>query len=320
MARSGTSSRDPTPSKLRADRLSESDQFKYATIPLHLSFQKLMDRIQEAVQVRRDADCRPLAASEWRASFSGRARRRASRWNSGWFWRPFWDVSFSRRWPAAGLALRRSKVAFASISKSGSPAQAQSALFLGNSGRAIESSLFSALGAISSETVSSWSPSELSSWAAAVLSSWASAGESSAGWSGEALSSWSETAQSSWGAGALSSWLKGAESSWAQAAISSWLQGAESSWAQAAIQLAARDEAVGRRHLKLAQGPKAVGRRRHFSWLQGAESSWAQAAISSWLQGAQSSWAQAAVSSWGSAAVTSWAKAPSRAGRAPLNG
>jgi hypothetical protein len=33
-----------------ADRLSESDQFDYATIPLHLSFQKLMDGIQAGVQ------------------------------------------------------------------------------------------------------------------------------------------------------------------------------------------------------------------------------------------------------------------------------
>ena len=32
------------------DRLSESDQFNYATIPLHLSFQKLMERIQDAIK------------------------------------------------------------------------------------------------------------------------------------------------------------------------------------------------------------------------------------------------------------------------------
>ena len=135
-----------------------------------------------------------------------------------------------------------------------------------------ESSLWSALGAMSSAAVTSWSPTELSSWAAAVLSSWASAGQSS-GWSSESLASWSETAQSSWGSAALSSWLQGAEGSFAQAAISSWLQGAQSSWAQAAIS----------------------------SWLQGAQSSFEQAAISSLGSAAVTSWSESAITSWSGA-------------------
>jgi hypothetical protein len=263
-----------------SDRLSDSDQFKYATIPLHLSFQKLMDRIQEAVQ-----------SGETLIGTLSRLQMEGKLFGSS----PTQGISLEQRLVLEALLGRRflEEMSSGGLSSQEVEARVRKHLeerltspegissFPREQWGAIESSLFGALGAMSSETVSSWSPSELSSWAAAVLSSWASAGESSGGWSGEALSSWSETAQSSWSAGALSSWLQGAESSWAQAAISSWLQGAESSWAQAAIS----------------------------SWLQGAESSWAQGAISSWLQGAQSSWTQAAISSWFQGAESSWAQA-----------
>ena len=260
-----------------SDRLSESDQFKYATIPLHLSFQKLMDRIQEAVK-----------SGETLIGALSRLQMEGKLFGSS----PTPGISLEQRLVLEALLGRKflEEMASGGLSSQEVETRVQKHLeeqltspqgmssFPREQWGAIESSLFGAFGAMSSETVSSWSPSELSSWAAAVLSSWASAGESSGGWSSEALSSWSETAQSSWGAGALSSWFKGPESSWAQAAISSWLQGAESSWGQGAIS----------------------------SWLQGIQSSWAEAAMASGLQGPQSSWAQAAISSWGSAAITSW--------------
>ena len=292
-----------------SDRLSESDQFKYATIPLHLSFQKLMDRIQEAVK-----------SGETLISALSRLQMEGKLFGSS----PTPGISMEQRLVLEALLGRKFLEEMASGGLSSREVESRVRKHLeerltspeGISSlprerwATIESSLFSALSAMSSETVSSWSPSELSSWAAAVLSSWASAGESSAGWSGEALMSWPETAQSSWGAGALSSWLKGAESSWAQAAISSWLQGAESSWGQAAIsswlQGAESSWAQGAISSWLQGAQSSWAQAAISSWFQGAESSWAQAAISSWLQGAQSSWAQAAISSWGSAAVTSW--------------
>jgi hypothetical protein len=294
-----------------SDRLSESDQFKYATIPLHLSFQKLMDRIQEAVK-----------SGETLISALSRLQMEGKLFGSG----PTQGVSLEQRLVLEALLGRKFLEEMASGGLSSQEVENRfrkhleerltSPEAMGSFPRerwaAIESSLFGALSAMSSETVSSWTPSELSSWAAAVLSSWASAGESSAGWSGEALSSWAQTAQSSWGAGAISSWLQGAESSWAQAAISSWLQSGESSWAQAAIsswlQGAESSWAQGAISSWLQGAQSSWAQAAISSWFQGAESSSAQAAISSWLQGAQSSWAQAAISSWGSAAVTSWAE------------
>ncbi len=294
-----------------SDRLSESDQFKYATIPLHLSFQKLMEKIHEAVK-----SGETLIGALSRLQMEGKLF--ASSPTSG--------ISLEQRLVLEALLGRKFLEEMASGGLSSqeienrvrkhleerltSPEALSS--FPREQWGEIESNLFGALTAMSSETVSSWSPSELSSWAAAVLSSWTAAGESSAGWSGEALSSWSQAAQSSWGAGALSSWLQGAESSWAQAAISSWLQGGESSWAQAAISSwlkgAESSWAQGAISSWLQGAQSSWAQAAISSWFQGAESSWAQAAISSWLQGAQSSWAQAAVSSWGSAAVTSWAE------------
>ena len=262
------------------DRLSESDQFNYATIPLHLSFQKLMERIQDAIKSG-ETLMTALSRLQMEGKLFGPATAPGIPLEQRLVLEALLGSNLLEEMASGGLSSQEIETRVRKHLEERLMSPGAISSFSQGEWGAAQSSLFSALGAVSSGGVSSWSPAELSSWAAAVLSSWAAAGQSSAGWSGESLSSWGEVAQSSWGAAALSSWLQGAESSWAQAAISSWLQGAESSWAQAAIS----------------------------SWLQGAESSWAQAAISSWLQGAESSWSQAAISSWGSAAVTSWSQA-----------
>ena len=217
--------------------------------------------------------------------------------------KPFWDGKFLEEMASGGLSSQEVEARVRKHLEERLTSPEGISSFPREQWGAIESSLFGALGAMSSETVSSWSPSELSSWAAAVLSSWASAGESSGGWSGEALSSWSETAQSSWGAGALSSWLKGAESSWAQAAISSWLQGAESSWAQAAISSWLQGaESSWKERSQVGRGPEQLDTSGIFSWLRRGEQLGAgghyqlaarrgkqlgAGAMSSWLQGAR---------------------------------
>ena len=264
------------------DHLSDSDQFNYATIPLHLSFQKLMEGIQQAMQsgetlitalsrIQKEgklfafgSDALPGVSLEQRIVLEA-----------------LLGSNFLEELASGGLSSQELEARVRKHLEEKLSSQGPISSFSPQQWGAAESSLFGAFGALSSGEVASWGPAELSSWASAVLSSWAAAGQSSAGWSGESLSSWAQAAESSWGMSTLSSWFKGAESSWAQAAISSWLKGAESSWAQVAIS----------------------------SWLQGAQSSWAQAAISSWLQGAQSSWEQAALSSWSQASVTSWSQA-----------
>ena len=292
------------------DHLSDSDQFDYATIPLHLSFQKLVESIQQGIQTgetlitalsRLQKEGKPFAFGSDALPGISLEQRIVLEALLG--------SNFIEELASGGLSSQEVEAKVRKYLEEKLSSQGPITSFSREQWSAAESSLFSALGALSSEQVASWGPAELSSWAAAVLSSWAAAGESS-GWSGESLGSWARAAESSgglaswfqagessWAQAAISSWLKGAESSWAQAAISSWLKGAQSSWAQAAIS-------------SWFQGAESSWAGAAISsWLQGAQSSWSQAALSSWLQGAQSSWAQAALSSWSQASVTSWSQA-----------
>ena len=292
------------------DHLSDSDQFDYATIPLHLSFQKLVESIQQGIQTgetlitalsRLQKEGKPFAFGSDALPGISLEQRIVLEALLG--------SNFIEELASGGLSSQEVEAKVRKYLEEKLSSQGPISSFSREQWSAAESSLFSALGALSSEQVASWGPAELSSWAAAVLSSWAAAGESS-GWSGESLGSWARAAESSgglaswfqagessWAQAAISSWLKGAESSWAQAAISSWLKGAQSSWAQAAIS-------------SWLQGAESSWAGAAISsWLQGAQSSWSQAALSSWLQGAQSSWAQAALSSWSQASVTSWSQA-----------
>ena len=292
------------------DHLSDSDQFDYATIPLHLSFQKLVESIQQGIQTgetlitalsRLQKEGKPFAFGSDALPGISLEQRIVLEALLG--------SNFIEELASGGLSSQEVEAKVRKYLEEKLSSEGPISSFSRQQWSAAESSLFSALGALSSEQVASWGPAELSSWAAAVLSSWAAAGESS-GWSGESLGSWARAAESSgglaswfqagessWAQAAISSWLKGAESSWAQAAISSWLKGAQSSWAQAAIS-------------SWFQGAESSWAGAAISsWLQGAQSSWSQAALSSWLQGAQSSWAQAALSSWSQASVTSWSQA-----------
>jgi hypothetical protein len=280
------------------DQLSESDQFDYATIPLHLSFQKLLEGIQHAIQ-----------SGETLISALSRLQKEGKLFAFGSGAIPgisleqriileaLLGTNFIEELASGGLSSQQLEERVRKHLEEKLSSQGPLSSFSPEQWGAAESSLFSALGALSSQEVSSWSPAELSSWAAGVLSSWAAAAESSAGWSGESLGSWAKAAESSWGKSELSSWFKGAESSWVHAAISSWLQAAQSSWARGEVSSWFKGAESSWAQAALS------------SWLQAAESSWSQAAISSWLQGAQSSWAQAAVSSWSQASVTSWTQA-----------
>ena len=252
------------------DHLSDSDQFDYATIPLHLSFQKLVESIQQGIQTgetlitalsRLQKEGKPFAFGSDALPGISLEQRIVLEALLG--------SNFIEELASGGLSSQEVEAKVRKYLEEKLSSQGPISSFSREQWSAAESSLFSALGALSSEQVASWGPAELSSWAAAVLSSWAAAGESS-GWSGESLGSWARAAESS---GGLASWFQAGESSWAQAAISSWLQGAQSSWAQAALS----------------------------SWLQGAQSSWAQAALSSWSQASVTSWSQAAVTSWSGA-------------------
>jgi hypothetical protein len=296
------------------DQLSESDQFDYATIPLHLSFQKLMEGIQHAMRSGETLiNALSRLQKEGKLFAFGSGDMPGISLEQRIILEALLGSNFIEELASGGLSSQQIEERVRKHLEEKLSSQGPLSSLSAEQWGAAESSLFSALGALSSQEVSSWGPAEFSSWAAGVLSSWAAAAGSSAGWSGESLGSWAQAAQSSWEKPELSSWFKGAESSWAKAAISSWIQAAESSWAKGAVSSwfkgaeSSWAQAAVSSWLKGAESSWAQAALS--SWLKGAESSWAQAAISSWLQGAQSSWAQAAISSWSQASVTSWSQA-----------
>lgn len=236
------------PVQTPADRLSDSESFACATLPLHLSFQKLMDNIQTAVQ---SGETLLLALARLQkegnlTAFGGGAgpdfsadQRAVLEVLLG---RELLDHLSSATGPTEEIEKRiRERLQ----EKLGSGAASE--LLAAGAWSTGESSLFSALSALSSG--GAWNSATLSSWAAA-LTSWVTAAQAASSWNAGAESA--AFAHSRWGAEALSSWL--------QAAAGSWLQAAQTSWSQAALS----------------------------SWNQAALTSWTQAATSSWAGGSAS--------------------------------
>lgn len=251
------------------DRVSGSAQFDCATIPLHLSFQKLVDSVHDSVKAGQSlTEALSHAQKDGRfAAFSAGASTDVSTTRAG-ILQALLGAELLEELSSGGLssgemesrirAYLQEKLSSAGGSES-LTAGILSSGFLSSenlaSGQwtAAESSLFAALGAFASgEASGSWTAAALSSWATAALT-----GSSVA----EAFSSWG--AESSWGA--QSSSLLGGSSSGESGALSSWLQAVQTSWFQA------------------------------------AQTSWTEAALSSWNQAGVTSWSEAATSSWGGA-------------------
>lgn len=247
-----------------SDKISESQEFDYATLPMHLSFQKLMESLQSAIKGgetllqalgRLQRDGKLLALDHGGKPGINPDERVVLEALLG---KELLEDLSSEVMSSEELSSRIQKHLQERLS-SGGGSELLAAIPQGRS----SSSLFAAFSSLAGP--SSWTPAALSSWAAASLTGWAAAARAAAA-SGE--TGWGSAAQSSWGAAALSSWLAAAKSSGAEnsstvAALSSWLQAASSSWPAAAM------------------------------------SSWSQAALSSWSQAAMSSWSHAETSSWG---------------------
>lgn len=221
--------------KTPRDKISESDDFDYATIPLHLSFQKLMENIRSTIQ-----------GGETLLQALGRLQRDGKLLAFGQGGGP--GISPDERVVLEALLGKPllAELSGAALSSGELSSRIQTHLKerLNSEGASellarlpwgpSESSLFSALSAIASS--SSWGPAALSSWTATALTSWAVAAQTSGGSGG--LSGWpgiAQSSESSWNAPALSSWLQAATSSWTGAALSSWSQAALTSWSQAAL-------------------------------------------------------------------------------------
>ena len=222
------------------DRMSESEAFQCATIPLHLSFESLMGNLKGAV-----LEGEALLGALARLQLDGKLFPEGSISDDrttvlrALLGEDFLDGLNRGSLSSADVEQRIREALQEKLSSGGA-----SQFALGGSLENAGSSFLGAMGALSSGgPVSSWNVATLSSWA--TLVTWAAQARSS--WGGENLSSgggalsssqpsssWAGAAQSSWGVEHLSSWLKSAQSSWTEAALSSWNAGAFSSWTQAA--------------------------------------------------------------------------------------
>ena len=228
--------------KTPPDKISGSSDFDYATLPLHMSFQRLMDNIQEAIH-----DGETLLHALGRLQKEGRLL----------------PTQFDPHLPLGSdeylvLEALLGKELIAEMSSSSLTSEelssrvrkhleerlssAQSSELMARSDwSAAESSLFSAITALAGN--SSWNAGALSSWAVSALTSWAG-GPSSWASAGE-TSSWSTSALSSWPAANLSRWIHGGLSSWAGADLTSWSQAALTSWSHAETSSWGGSENVG---------------------------------------------------------------------------
>jgi len=227
------------------DKMSESGQFDYATIPLHMSFQRLMENIQTTIQ-----GGETLIQALGRLQREGKLLAFGSETNAA----PGSDerVVLAALLGEAGLRELFSGALNSEELSSRIRTLLQERLSSAGAGELMrsgawgpsESSLFSALSALTGTT--SWSAGALSSWAAAALTSWAAAARSS--WTGAGgESGWNAAEQSSsFGPAGLSSWLQAAASSWpGGAALTSWSQAALSSWSHAETSSWGGSENVG---------------------------------------------------------------------------
>ena len=264
-----------------AEGMSERTDFSYATVPLHLSFQNLLDHVRAATHSG-ESLLDTLSRLQRTGALPGVT--------------PF-DVEKFEEMQRAVLQALLGKDVFDRISSGGMSSEEITALIREEIRQKVSSESSSGLfsGGLSSATLASSGESSLFG----MLQTLSSAGLLS-GWSGSALSSWAVAASSSWAAAALSSvaasarasWETGAGASWTSAAASSWGGGSEYTiWLQAALS----------------------------SWTEAALTSWSEAALSSWTEAALSSYTQAALSSYTHAAVSSWETAGSSwSGQAPV--
>lgn len=283
------------------NRISESTQFDFATIPLHLSFNQLVQSIERSFSKERKAGAGHIHSGGAQAQ---RSKVFPLEEKERGILTALLGSAFMENLSSMSMSSEELHAAIRHILNerlgSGELAETIARLQLGQA----ESSLFSAFSQLQQElTSSSWNASSaglverlsfgLTSWVAAALSSW----------SGAAQGSWSSAAESSMGAAAQSSWNAAAQSSFEASAQGSWSAAAQSSWSTAVE--------------TFAPGPVSS------SWNAGVESSASGVSaswntLSSWLESTSASWSNAVLSSWSQAGLSSlehlassWENAPS---------
>jgi hypothetical protein len=261
--------------------MAASEAFDYATVPFHLSFQRMLDHLESARESGEDL-LSAVSRLQQKGDFSAFG-------NGG-----VPDLLTDDQRALLSALLGPDLIAsLASSGQSSGEIEARIRAFLeeqlssgGGASEVLSSFLDTAAlfsgGQLSSGAAgsTSWEIGAISSWAAGAITSWATSSAELTSWggatswsAGESVGSRGETLFSG-----VTSWTSSLGGSWSQAGLTSWAQAVLSSWAQAGSS----------------------------SWALGAESSGSILAMSSWLHGVQSSWAEAALSSWNSAEVSSW--------------
>ena len=261
------------------NRISESTQFDFATIPLHLSFNQLVQSIERSFSKERKAGAGHIHSGGAQAQ---RAKVFPLEEKERGILTALLGSAFMENLSSMSMSSEELHAAIRHILNerlgSGELAETIARLQLGQA----ESSLFSAFSQLQQElTSSSWNASSaglvervsfgLTSWVAAALSSWSGAEQSSFG--AAAQGSWSAAAQSSWSAAAETFSSGPVSSSW-NAAMETSTSGVSASWNTMS------------------------------SWLESTSASWSNAVLSSWSEAGLSSLEQLA-SSWENAS-SSW--------------
>lgn len=260
------------------DTFSPSEDFRFATVPLHIGFHKLVETISRSIG---GASELVPALSSLAMEFPGGAssgapiEARDRELLVSLLGSDFFEWLSSGAWSSEEIhsAVHQRLLAQAG---SGELAEMVARIQLAQA----ESSLFSAVSGFGGGALpSSWNAAAVSSGQlAAGVSSWL--GAALASWAGAAQSSWASSAAGSWSAGILSSgeiptsWA-GAESSGASwGALASWAAGAGASWG-----------GIGLSSLELS-------------------------VLSSWSEAFSSSMGESSPSSWGGSEQSSWFSAP----------
>ena len=248
----------PTP----AEELSSEDSFDFATVPLHLSFQRLAENLHSVIK-----------SGENLMQVVSRMQRSGDFSAFGGAIPPLVTPEHKEMLSTLlGADLAASLTAGTLLSSElHSRVQARLEELLSSGGASDTISLLETLSSYSEASpfvsqanalqsgsgLSSWSPVVMASWAAGWITSWTQADISSgvaqfsgsqtgvygssggiSSWSAVALASWLSAATSSGGTTetssaslpSLTSWLSAVQSSWAQAATSSWTPTGASSW------------------------------------------------------------------------------------------
>lgn len=280
------------PVKTPPEGVSPSDEFAFATVPFHLSFQRMVERVENAARagedllgavsrMQREGDFTAFGSQTGLEALASDPRALIA----GLLGPDFLDELASSGLSSAQIESQIRVRLEEMLSSGGASEWVEVLSSFGLTGASLGKAEFGS-GAFSSAALSSAEFGSGASWSAAFSSSefwsggfasWAAAELAAvlSSWSG--ASSWSESIFV--GSSETTSWISGA--SWLQALSSSWGAGAissfgESSWGGASESLA--------------------------SWLQAGQTSWAQAALSSWSSFESASWFSAlAESSWGGA-------------------